>query len=223
MNRTLLIIDPAVEVAEEEGIEIFLKFWPGRHQILRPVLRTNDEDRLAEGTRAADAIVLLGSKASVHDDDTWQQTLRSALQPILNGSNPRPLLAICFGHQFVVHALGGTVDFLNQDHSKRLGVETTRFAGSRLVTNTTLRAVVSHEEVAMSAPPEYKVTAHRSGVNTDGLEHRSLPIFTTQFHPEAREAFARRQGITPEAITTEVKTDGDHLISSFLKMAINYR
>ena len=51
----------------------------------------------------------------------------------------------------------------------------------------------------------------------DGLEHRTLPIFSFQFHPEAREEFARRAGLPLASIDSRLRRDGGRVLAAFLE------
>ena len=77
-------------------------------------------------------------------------------------------------------------------------------------------AVVSHREEVKQEPPGYAVTARRPHARIDGLEHRELPVFSYQFHPEAREEFAQRGGIETARIDDRLRSDSRSVIRAFL-------
>jgi len=98
-----------------------------------------------------------------------------------------------------------------------VGVESSRLGGGRLLSGApTLRVVVSHREQVEQVPDGYRVTARRPGAPIDGLEHDELPLFSFQFHPEAREEFARRAGVREELIDPRLREDGRRVLSGFL-------
>ena len=168
-----------------------------------------------------DGVVLLGSAASVHDHLPWIQDLAAWLRPILEGTHPVPLLGICFGHQLIAQIAGGQVGFLREDRSKRVGVEESVLQDSRLLTGrNNLRVVVSHRETVEEAPNAYKVTASRPGVAIDGLEHEILPIFSFQFHPEARLEFAANAGIDAQEIDETLRRHSGALLGAFRKLCL---
>ena len=68
--------------------------------------------------------------------------------------------------------------------------------------DTAGRAVAAgHAERVARVPNGYVVTAWRPESPVDALEHARLPVFSVQFHPEAREGFLTRISSTPPFAT----------------------
>lgn len=216
----LLVVDPSVKIAENEGVDELLALWGGTHDLCRPVINPETAGLLTDYD--ADAIVILGSAASVHDRFDWLAALRRWLEPVVSGQVPLPLLGICFGHQLIGHIAGAEVGFLREDRSKLTAVQTTRFLGSNIWPDGEKIVVASHREEVKTVPPGYRVVASRAESQRDAFEHESLPIFTTQFHPEARHAFITRQGIA-DRVPSRVVEDGRGVISRFLERAAGQR
>jgi len=78
-----------------------------------------------------------------------------------------------------------------------------------------LSVVVSHREEVKTCPSRFRTVARRTPIEIDGLEHETLPIFSFQFHPEAREEFARYAGIAEAAIDEKVRRDNRRLLTAF--------
>jgi len=214
----LWVIDSALHLPEEQGAEEIRSRWSGESRLLRPVLSGDGPD--SSTGYEFDALVLMGSAASVYDTTEWLTSLRDWLRPVLTGEVVRPVLGICFGHQLIGEMAGAKVEFLEPSKDKRVGVELTRFEGSRLLPEATdLRVVVSHREAVVETPENYLVTASRPGVQVDGLEHESLPVFSYQFHPEAREEFAGRAGIDESEIDDRLRADSRLVLDAFLVRA----
>ena len=211
----LLIIDPSVKWAEEEGVANVTGDWPGEVHLLQPALTPGDGPGPATGYDW-DGVILLGSSSSVHDKLDWLADLSHWLHPLLDGTHPLPFLGICFGHQLAAHLTGGRVAHLHPDGSKELGIVESHLEGGRLLPGTRqIRTLVSHNEAVVEIPPGYRVVASRDGVPVDGLEHRELPIFTFQFHPEARDVFAARRGLDLSLVDDRLGADGDALLGAF--------
>jgi GMP synthase-like glutamine amidotransferase len=137
----------------------------------------------------------MGSRASVNDDLPWLRELGAWLDPVIAGTRRIPLLGICFGHQLIAHRAGAPVGRMRADGSEEKGVRTTRFAGSRLAPDGPMRIVASHGEEVRDAPAGFRVTASRDRVRIDALEHETLPVYSVQFHPEARAGFLALRGV----------------------------
>jgi GMP synthase-like glutamine amidotransferase len=222
MERTprparLWIIDPSLHHPEDQGVAEILGGWSGSSHLFQPGLEPGDGPRPGSGYDC-DGVILLGSAASVYDaQHAWLPRLSAWIRPLLNGERRIPLLGICFGHQLIAQLARGRVDFVDADRSKVLGVEQTRLEGGRLLPGEhALRVVVSHREEVKQAPPDYRITARRDRSRIDGLEHRTLPVFSFQFHPEAREEFVRRAGLAPSLIDDRLREDSRRLLAAFL-------
>ncbi len=217
----LWVVDPSVHRAEDQGVSEVLAGWPGTARLFRPGLSAGDGPSPVLGYET-DAIVLLGSAASVYDPDRWIVDLADWLRPIVTGSIHIPLLGICFGHQLVGHVAGGRVGWLRPDRSKSKGVRVTRFAASRLLPGEPeLRVVVSHREELQDLPTGFYGVARRHASALDAIEHVELELFGVQFHPEARDEFARSASIDPTEIDARVIADGRRLLAAFQSRALD--
>lgn len=219
--RRLWVIDPSIHEPENQCVEQVLREWPGESRLFRPSLSPGDGPAPHDGYDA-DGVVLMGSSASVHDDLPWMAEISAWLRPVIDGIVPIPVLGLCFGHQLIAHLAGGSVGDLRDDGTKDLGFRETEMSGGRLLPGPhTLRVVVSHRETVRSLPEAYRVTARRPGVPFDGLEHDNLPVFTFQFHPEARDEFVRRRGLDPHAVDARLVADSDRLLDAFRRLVLS--
>lgn len=100
----------------------------------------------------------------------------------------KPVFGICLGHQAIGEALGGTL--LNLDRVFH-GVQTpVRHSGdSRLLEGipTEFPAGRYHSWVIArdGFPQELRIIAEDEGGSIMAIEHRTLPVFGVQFHPES--------------------------------------
>jgi len=213
--KRLWVIDPSIHHAEDECVEQILAGWTGERRIFRPSLSPGDGPGPGDGYDA-DGVVVLGSSASVHEPLPWLRDLGAWLKPLLDGRRALPVLGICFGHQLVAHLAGARVGVLRPDGGKDLGLRDTLLEGGSLLPGRhDLKVVVSHRETVETLPDGYRVTARRPEVPIDGLEHDDLPMFTFQFHPEARRDFVARRGMDPAAIDDRVVGDSNRLLDAF--------
>jgi len=210
----LWIVDPSVHVPETQGVEQVLAEWRADRRVFLPLLAPGDGPRPGTGYDA-DGVVVLGSAASVHDAFEPLSDLADWLRPLVTGEVRRPLLGVCYGHQLFAHLAGAMVGPVRAGGEKLHGVETTRLDGRLLPGPAEARVVVSHAEEVKTVPRGFRVSATRPGVPVDGLEHDTRPVFSFQFHPEAREEFALRAGIEPHAIDARVREDGRRILAAF--------
>jgi len=94
-----------------------------------------------------------------------------------------PIFGICLGHQVLAHALGGTTYKLKFGH---------RGGNQPVFNHDTGRVEISAQNHGFAVDPDsldpdtVRVThINLNDQSVEGLEHRQLPIFSVQYHPEA--------------------------------------
>jgi GMP synthase (glutamine-hydrolysing) len=132
-------------------------------------------------TFAFDAAVVTGSRASVYWDEPWI----SSLKEWVGAATERglPILGICFGHQLLAEALGGTVENMGE---YEIGYR--EVAGDGLLLDDTVTVFTTHSDAVTDLPPGAEQTAE----NDYGIHgFRVNNAFGVQFHPEYDMATAR--------------------------------
>jgi GMP synthase (glutamine-hydrolysing) len=125
-------------------------------------------------TFAFDAAVVTGSRASVYWDEPWID----ALVEWVDEATDRELLllGVCFGHQVLAEALGGTVEDMGEYEIGYREVE-----GDGLLFDDTMTAFTTHSDAVTELPPG----AERTAENDYGIHgFRAGNAFGVQFHPE---------------------------------------
>lgn len=109
-------------------------------------------------------------------------TLEYAVETIRQLIGNVPVFGICLGHQLIGQALGGTTFKLPFGHH----------AGNHPVCDTStgkVRITAQNHGFALdpaSLPSDVQVTEISGNDQTcEGLQHKSLPVFSVQYHPEA--------------------------------------
>jgi GMP synthase (glutamine-hydrolysing) len=131
------------------------------------------------------AIIITGSHSMVTDQSEWMRCLSVWIREKIFGKIP--VLGICFGHQLITTALGGTVDY----HSKGEELGSTMIdltsEGQKDSLFRTLPArfpvYVAHSQTVVRLPPGARLLA-----GNDFEPHQAFSIGTNvwgvRFHPE---------------------------------------
>lgn len=128
-----------------------------------------------------EGIILSGGPASVTDP----AAPRMDPQVLQLGC---PVLGICYGMQLMVHLLGGEVR--PQAHSEYGRAHLVSISPHQLFAGVPVGSVVwmSHNDAAVSLPPDWETLASTEGCQQVAVRHRSLPLFGLQFHPEVHHS-----------------------------------
>ncbi len=208
----LVVIDPALRKPELDcfnNIAMSTELTATYHL---PVI--GGTASLPQTTLRPAGIIILGSGASVHNNNRWQRQLVSWLQPHFEAGVPT--LGLCYGHQLLGHLLGGTVELL-WDGQKVKGVRDTELLPSLLCPDGGVTPlVVSHREGLRACPPRCRIIAQSEAVKVDGFAHDELPLWGFQAHIEATQMFLSNNEIEvndPE----KAFVSGHRILGHFLK------
>ena len=137
---------------------------------------------------AVDGVVLTGSTAGVYerDDRPWIGGLEDLVQDLLE--RRVPTLGVCFGHQVVNTALGGTVDHVGT---------TCRLVDADLADDPLFSGVssvgpVAHGDVVTATGAGMDVIGSADYYEAFCTRHREAPLWTVQFHPEFTPDYRER-------------------------------
>jgi GMP synthase-like glutamine amidotransferase len=148
------------------------------------------DDHFPTAATECDAWLITGSKANVYQDLPWMRRLKSLIVEIYEAD--RPLLGICFGHQIVAEAFGGSVNKDPQGwgvglHRYELAPDATL---PKLETNGfTLSAM--HQDQVLVKPENASVLAYSAFCPFAALQYDNR-ILTLQAHPEFDVRFETR-------------------------------
>jgi GMP synthase (glutamine-hydrolysing) len=169
------------------------------------------EDPVNPPVAELDGIVFSGSTASVYDDDhaDWVRPQAELLEDCID--EDVPVLGVCFGHQLVNHALGGTV---RADEFRGGFVELTDVDGSSDVLAGIDPVVpVLHGDVVAEPGDGMGRIASTAYSDYFCTRHESARVWTVQFHPELTPVIAaqidefRSEDHTFEATNARVVLD----------------
>jgi GMP synthase (glutamine-hydrolysing) len=152
---------------------------------LRALLPAHDHHHYpTEGSNPSldgvDAVVITGSTAGVYeaDDRPWIRTARELIPALVD--REIPTLGVCFGHQLVNDALGGTVEHRGL---------TNRLVDASLTPDPLFEGVGStlpmvHGDHVTEAGAGMEPIASAPYYPLLATRHADAPVWTTQYHPE---------------------------------------
>ena len=124
-------------------------------------------------------IILSGGPASVHADDAYGIDEEIFSLGI-------PVLGICYGHQILAQALGGTVASTGRSEFGAATLDVVDETGLFSHQPGTQQVWMSHND-AVSVPPDgFIVTASTPDALVAAMEDRQRKLYGVQFHPEVK-------------------------------------
>lgn len=149
------------------------------------------------------ALLITGSPAGVYENHPWIAPLEEAVRTYLAAGCR--VLGICFGHQLIAQALGGTV--VKSEKGWGVGVHTyDRLLDEAPIADGPSRfsCAVSHQDQVISLPPDAKRLAGSAFCPNGVISYAEGLGLSFQMHPEFLPAFgqalmaAREASIMPE-------------------------
>ena len=191
MALTIGTLEAGAVAAEFSGhlgsfTEAFRNFLApgGEGPVLRPYRCYQGE--FPRAGDACDGWLITGSAASVYDGDDWIAELEAFTRA---AAKIRPVVGICFGHQLVAQAFGGTV---TKAPGWGIGVHRHNLAAAPGWMQPPLSGIsllASHQDQVVAPPPGAAVLGGSEfcpvGVMTVGPN-----VLSIQNHPEMTKAFA---------------------------------
>ncbi len=189
LKKPLLIIqmgEPPPPIAQHVGEQgtWFTRALPLQPEVPFIIVRPDQGDALPPQTSLAGAIIS-GSWAMVTDRVDWSEATAAWLRDAVHAK--LPLLGVCYGHQLMADALGGSVG--DNPHGKEVGLQTVTLAPNaaedRLLQHfpRAFSAYLTHQQSVLTPPPGAQVLA---GSALDGCQiiRYHDHAFSVQFHPE---------------------------------------
>ncbi|WP_286910398.1 carbamoyl phosphate synthase small subunit [Clostridium sp. UBA1652] len=108
------------------------------------------------------------------------EDLPESIESIKNLIGKKPIVGICLGHQLLALSLGGKTSKL------KFGHRGSNHPVKDLEENRVHITSQNHGYVVEQLPEEFEITHVNLNDGTiEGMKHKTLPIYSVQFHPEA--------------------------------------
>ena len=170
-----------------------------------------------------DAWITTGSRHSVNDDEPWIRHLEQFVREV--AKEQIPFVGVCFGHQLIAKALGGTV--VESERGWGVGAKKVEVKGD-VGLGSSYTVLTSHQDQIDSLPPGAEILGwnEHCPVSMLGVGENMIGI---QGHPEFEPAYSealmesRRGTLIPEATvddglaSLDSNTDGDRLVDWILR------
>jgi GMP synthase-like glutamine amidotransferase len=134
-----------------------------------------------------DAILLTGSPAGVYDDLDWIAPLERFVRAAYEARTP--MAGVCFGHQLIAQALGGTVR--KSDKGWGIGRHVYDIARDNgVIGGETIAIAASHQDQVIEPPAGATTIFHSTFTPHAGILYANGAAMSVQPHPEFTPAFA---------------------------------
>jgi GMP synthase-like glutamine amidotransferase len=128
-----------------------------------------------------DAILITGSPAGVYDDVDWIAPLEDFVRKA--NDNRIPMVGVCFGHQLIAQALGGTV--CKSEKGWGMGRHIYRVApGNGLIEGDEIAVACSHQDQVITPPASARTIMSSAFTPHAGLLYANGTTLSVQPHPE---------------------------------------
>lgn len=159
-----------------------------------------DHGEMPATPEECDAWITTGSRHSVNDDEPWIRGLEEFIRRV--AATTTPFVGVCFGHQLIAKALGGTVT--KAESGWGVGLKEVEVDGV-FGLDGSFRILNSHQDQVVALPPGGEVLGRNSHCPVSMLAVGDN-LVGIQGHPEFEPGYslalmqARRGTVIPEAV-----------------------
>ncbi|MCK1627062.1 type 1 glutamine amidotransferase [Bradyrhizobium sp. 160] len=157
--------------------------------------------------RGLEAILITGAAAGVYDRLDWIAPLEDFVRTAY--AKKTPMVGVCFGHQLIARALGGTV----RKSEKGWGIGRHVYQvlpENGVIDGEAIAIAASHQDQVIEPPNEALTILSSDFTPHAGLLYANGTTLTVQPHPEFDVAFAQvccdlRDGKAPDYVVTTAR------------------
>lgn len=157
--------------------------------------------------RKLEAVLITGAAAGVYDERDWMAPLEDFVRQAY--TNKTPMVGVCFGHQLIAQALGGTVR--KSEKGWGIGRHVYQVLPENGVVDGDAVAIAASHQDQVIEPPDDALTILSSDFTPHaGLLYANGVTLTVQPHPEFDVAFAQvccdlREGKAPDDVVATAR------------------
>ncbi|MBR0775595.1 type 1 glutamine amidotransferase [Bradyrhizobium diazoefficiens] len=154
-----------------------------------------------------DAVLITGAAAGVYDGLDWIAPLEDFVRKA--HANKTPMVGVCFGHQLIAQALGGTVR--KSEKGWGIGRHVYRVTPDNgVVGGEQVAVAASHQDQVIEAPRDAQTILSSDFTPHAGLLYANGTTLTVQPHPEFDAGFAQvcvdlRDGKAPDDVVAAAR------------------
>lgn len=154
-----------------------------------------------------EAVLITGAAAGVYDGFDWIEPLEDFVRKAY--ASKTPMVGICFGHQLIAQALGGTVR--KSEHGWGIGRHVYQVLPENgVIDGEAIAIACSHQDQVIEAPRDALTILSSDFTPHAGLLYANGTTLTVQPHPEFDVAFAQvccelRDGTAPADVVAKAK------------------
>lgn len=171
----ILVLENEVDLEERYLVE----------EITRHLPESEVYDYAREGGQpdlcAFDGVVVGGSTAGVYeqDDHPWMKEQKKLIRELVE--RRVPTLGICFGHQIINDALGGSVEHSGERRAELVRAD---LREDPLFDGVSDTVPVLHSDFVTETGEGMEVVGRSGYYDAFATRHREAPVWTVQYHPE---------------------------------------
>ena len=132
-----------------------------------------------------DAYFITGSRPSAYESLAWISELEAHIRRLHH--QQQTIIGLCFGHQIIAQALGGTV--AKHDRGGNIGLQATKLNGQAKQEEDRLHLIYSHQDQIVEPSPEAAILGSSTNCKY-AIANIGHHILSFQGHPEFNVEFA---------------------------------
>ncbi|KTD74679.1 glutamine amidotransferase-related protein [Legionella waltersii] len=194
-------VSPALAVKYGQYPEMFMNLLKRADSTLESKVFNVENGEFPKSIHEVDAYLISGSRHGVYDDYPWIKQLEQFVR--LLHLEQKKLVGICFGHQLVAQALGGTVVKSPKGWGVGMSQNQVYHQKEWMVPKVEqFNILVSHQDQVIELPPGAELLAGSDFCPNYMLQVGST-VLTIQGHPEFTKDYSRDLMVSKEDKVSE--------------------